>query len=152
MKFAAGFVVVGLLLFLPAGSIDWWQGWLFMAILFIPMFIAGLVMMVKAPELTHEALISALERGDCYSSDGPEIYDLYVEDGKVHIRCSDAVGIFYTSAGRKKNCKLAPDYDHPINEAVFPLPEDDICFRLSVKDIHGKHANTRYFFINDLKA
>ena len=108
--------------------------------------------MVKAPELTHEALLAALERGDCYSSDGPEIYDLYVEDGKVHIRCSDAAGIFYTSAGRKKNCKLAPDYDHPVNEAVFPIPEDDICFRLSVKDIHGKHANTRYFFINELKA
>lgn len=55
-KFAAGFVIVGLLLFLPAGSIAWWQGWLFMAILFIPMLIAGLVMMVKAPELLRKRL------------------------------------------------------------------------------------------------
>lgn len=55
-KFAIGFVVVGLLLFLPAGTINWWQGWLFMAILFAPMFVAGLVMMVKAPDLLRKRL------------------------------------------------------------------------------------------------
>ena len=55
-KFAAGFVVVGLLLFLPAGTLAWWQGWLFMAILFVPMFIAGLVMMAKAPDLLRKRL------------------------------------------------------------------------------------------------
>lgn len=55
-KFAAGFVIVGLLLFVPAGTIAWWQGWLFMGILFAPMFIAGLVMMVKAPDLLRKRL------------------------------------------------------------------------------------------------
>ena len=45
-KFAAGFILVGLLLFVPAGTLGWWQGWLFMGILFVPMFIAGLVMMI----------------------------------------------------------------------------------------------------------
>ena len=55
-KFAAGFVLVGLLLFVPAGTLGWWQGWLFMGILFVPMFVAGLVMMAKAPELLRKRL------------------------------------------------------------------------------------------------
>lgn len=55
-KFAAGVVVIGLLLFLPAGSLGWWQGWLFMGILFVPMFVAGLVMMAKAPDLLRKRL------------------------------------------------------------------------------------------------
>ena len=50
-KFVAGVVIIGLLLFAPAGTLAWWQGWLFMGILFVPMFVAGLVMMSKAPDL-----------------------------------------------------------------------------------------------------
>ncbi len=56
LKFAIGFVIVGLLLFVPAGTISWWQGWLLMAILFAPMFVAGLVMMAKAPDLLRKRL------------------------------------------------------------------------------------------------
>ena len=55
-KFAAGFILVGLLLFVPAGTLGWWQGWLFMGILFVPMFIAGFVMMAKAPDLLRKRL------------------------------------------------------------------------------------------------
>ena len=55
-KFLLGVVLVGLLLFLPAGSLLYWQGWLLMGILFIPMFIAGLVMMAKNPELLRKRL------------------------------------------------------------------------------------------------
>ena len=55
-KFLLGAVVVGLLLFLPAGSMQYWQGWLLMGILFMPMFCAGLVMMAKNPELLRKRL------------------------------------------------------------------------------------------------
>ena len=55
-KFLLGIVIVGLLIFLPAGSLHYWQGWLLMGILFIPMFVAGLVMMVKNPELLQKRL------------------------------------------------------------------------------------------------
>ena len=55
-KFAAGVVAIGLLLFLPAGTLNWWQGWLFMGILFVPMFVAGFVMMAKAPDLLRKRL------------------------------------------------------------------------------------------------
>ena len=46
-KFLLGVIILGLLIFLPAGSLHYWQGWLLMGILFVPMFIAGLVMMAK---------------------------------------------------------------------------------------------------------
>ena len=53
-KFLLGVVVIGLLLFLPAGSLQYWQGWLLMGILFVPMFCAGLVMMAKNLELLRK--------------------------------------------------------------------------------------------------
>ena len=55
-KYALGVVLVALILFVPAGTLRWWQGWLFMAILFVPMFVAGLVMMAKAPDLLRKRL------------------------------------------------------------------------------------------------
>ena len=55
-KFSGGLVIVGLLLFLPAGSLHYWQAWLLMGILFVPMFIAGLVMMGRNPDLLRKRL------------------------------------------------------------------------------------------------
>ncbi len=55
-KFLLGVVLLGLLIFVPAGSLSYWQGWLFMGILFVPMFVAGLVMMAKNPELLRKRL------------------------------------------------------------------------------------------------
>ncbi len=56
VKFISGLIMVGVLIFLPAGSFAYWQGWLLMGILFVPMFIAGLVMMKKSPELLRKRL------------------------------------------------------------------------------------------------
>ncbi len=56
VKFLLGVVLVGLLVFLPAGSFSYINGWVFMGILFIPMFIAGIVMMIKDPELLKSRL------------------------------------------------------------------------------------------------
>ena len=56
VKFTAGVVLVGALIFLPAGTIHFPGGWLLMGILFIPMFLAGLVMMAKAPNLLRSRL------------------------------------------------------------------------------------------------
>ncbi|MBQ6661911.1 MAG: isoprenylcysteine carboxylmethyltransferase family protein [Firmicutes bacterium] len=55
-KFIAGLLIVGALLFLTAGSFSYWQAWLLLAILFIPMFGAGLVMMKKCPDLLRKRL------------------------------------------------------------------------------------------------
>ena len=55
-KFLGGLILVGLLLFLPAGSLYYWQAWLLMGILFVPMFCAGLVMMAKNQDLLRKRL------------------------------------------------------------------------------------------------
>ena len=55
-KFFLGVILVGLLIFLPAGTLAFSNGWLFLGILFIPMFLAGLVMMAKSPELLKKRL------------------------------------------------------------------------------------------------
>lgn len=55
-KFSLGVVLVGLLIFLPAGTFAFFNGWLFMGILFVPMFLAGLVMMAKNPKLLESRL------------------------------------------------------------------------------------------------
>lgn len=55
-KFFLGVIVLGILIFLPAGSLHYWQGWLLMGILFVPMFVAGLVMMTKNPDLLRKRL------------------------------------------------------------------------------------------------
>lgn len=56
IKFTLGFVLVGLLIFLPAGTFSFINGWIFMGILFIPMFFAGVVMMLKNPQLLQKRL------------------------------------------------------------------------------------------------
>ena len=55
-KFACGAALVGLLIFLPAGSIHYVQGWLLMALLFVPMLIAGFVMLAKSPAFLEKRL------------------------------------------------------------------------------------------------
>ena len=55
-KFIAGIILVGLLIFVPAGSLSYINGWIFMGILFIPMLIAGIVMMIKNPLLLKKRL------------------------------------------------------------------------------------------------
>ena len=63
-KFLLGVVVVGVLLFVPAGSFSYWQGWLLMGILFVPMFCAGLVMLARNPELLRKRLNAKEEEKD----------------------------------------------------------------------------------------
>ena len=55
-KFILGVILVGVLIFVPAGTVTFWNGWLFMGILFVPMFFAGIVMMIKNPELLKKRL------------------------------------------------------------------------------------------------
>ena len=55
-KFLLGVILLGAFIFLPASSLHYWQGWLLMGILFVPMFVAGLVMMAKNPELLQKRL------------------------------------------------------------------------------------------------
>lgn len=56
IKFLIGIILIGVLLFFPAGSLNYFNGWLFMAVLFIPMFFIGLIMIFKNPKLLQKRL------------------------------------------------------------------------------------------------
>ncbi|MBQ7293556.1 MAG: isoprenylcysteine carboxylmethyltransferase family protein [Clostridia bacterium] len=56
VKYSVGALSVGVLIFLPAGSFDYVNGWLFMGLLFVPMFVLGTVLLVKAPDLLKKRL------------------------------------------------------------------------------------------------
>ncbi len=56
IKYMVGVILTGALLFVPAGSLEYWNAWLLMGLLFIPMFIAGIILMVKKPELLKKRL------------------------------------------------------------------------------------------------
>ena len=56
VKFLLGVILVGVLVFLPAGTFNFINGWIFMGILFAPMFVAGIVMMIKNPYLLEKRL------------------------------------------------------------------------------------------------
>lgn len=55
-KFLIGLIIICILLFVPAGTLNYSNGWLFIALLFIPMFIAGIIMFIKAPDLLRRRL------------------------------------------------------------------------------------------------
>ena len=57
-KFIFGFIITALLLFIPAGTLDYWNAWLFIGILFIPMFMVGIILMIKNPDLLSKRLNS----------------------------------------------------------------------------------------------
>ena len=63
-KVICGILLVGVLLFLPAGTLAYEKGWLFMGILFVPMLIAGFVMLFKAPDLLKKRLDAKEKQGD----------------------------------------------------------------------------------------
>lgn len=63
-KFVLGAVLIGILLFIPAGTFQYWNAWLFMGILFVPMFFAGIVLMVKNSELLKKRLQAKEEQAE----------------------------------------------------------------------------------------
>lgn len=64
IKFICGILLVGLLIFLPAGTIHFLNGWILMGVLFIPIFIAGVVMIIKKPDLLAKRLDAKEKRGE----------------------------------------------------------------------------------------
>ena len=64
LKFLLGVVLIAALLLLPAGTWHYWNAWLLMGLLFIPMFIAGLVMMKKNPGLLRSRLNAREKEGE----------------------------------------------------------------------------------------
>ena len=56
IKFTVGLALVGLLLFLPAGTLSYANGWLFIGLLFLPMLLLGIVLLIRSPKLLEKRL------------------------------------------------------------------------------------------------
>lgn len=63
VKFTCGLLLVGLLVFLPAGTFAYINGWLLLGLLFVPMLVAGFVMLAKSPELLRKRLDAKEKQG-----------------------------------------------------------------------------------------
>ncbi len=63
LKFVMGLVLAGAVLFLPAGGFHYGNGWLFLGLLFVPIFLLGVILLIKAPELLEKRL-NAKEKED----------------------------------------------------------------------------------------
>ncbi len=100
--------------------------------------------MVKAEELTYQAVIDALLAGNFYCSMGPEIKELYVEDGNLVVKTSPVEKIYIKMEGR--NCyKAVAAPGETITEASFPLKGNEVYIRVDVQDGRGHHANSNAY-------
>ena len=64
IKVTFGILLVGAMLFLPAWTLAYWEGWLFMGLLFVPMVIAGFVMLFQSPDLLARRLDAKEKQGE----------------------------------------------------------------------------------------
>lgn len=106
--------------------------------------------MIKAESLTYESVFNALKNQDFYCSQGPEIYDLYVEDGYAYIECSPAKSII-CSTGIRDVKRVFDKNGGFVTKARFELKEKFRYVRFDVIDENGKRANTRAYFTDEWK-
>lgn len=104
----------------------------------------------KADKLEYKTITDALVRGDFYASQGPEIYDLWIEDDMINITCSDADRIYLTTGRRGSKIAFA-EKGGVINSASFKFnKEKDGYLRITVVDKGGYHANTNAYFLDEI--
>ena len=110
----------------------------------------GGFVMIKADKLKYEKITDALSDGNFYASTGPEIFNLYVEDGRIYVECSEAVSILFNTDRRSAKAKFAEN-GNLITCADFPLDENDGYIRITVRDVNGNYADTRAYYTDELK-
>ena len=104
--------------------------------------------MIKADRLDYRTITRALEEGNFYASQGPEIHELWFEDGQIHITCSPAKRILCTAGTRHKQARNADSGEY-LTESVFSIDADDLYVRLTVIDDQGNCADTNAYFLDD---
>ena len=104
---------------------------------------------LKAPTLEYREVTKALEAGNFYSSEGPEIHELWYEDGKVHLKCSPADRVCMTCVGRHGETVFA-EGGELLTEVEFEIKHKMGYFRFTVVDEKGYHACTNAYDPNEL--
>lgn len=104
----------------------------------------GAFTMILSDTLDYNSVISAMEKGEMYSSTGPEIYEISVEKDIVRVKCSEAQVIICFDGS--KSPKRKETEKGCVCEAEFTLNSKAEYFRISVIDKNGKIASSRGFF------
>ena len=107
--------------------------------------------MLKADSLDYSTVTKALVDGQFYASEGPEIYELTFDDGKVHIKCSEADRVVCNYGVRHAEQALNDDFS-PVTEATFGMKPEWKYFRITVVGKDGKTACTNAYFADELFA
>ncbi len=113
-------------------------------------------LMVYADELEYGSVMTALENGDFYASTGPEIHEISLEDGILHVECSEAAAVFVST--ERRACKQVMAEDAPLTCADFDMTkylEDtqvgvrrwEPYIRVTVVDDKGHRAWSRAYFV-----
>ena len=110
----------------------------------------GAFTVIFAKELTYKAITDALFAGSFYASQGPEIYSMYYEDGRIYLKCSPAVRI-YSTTNRRRTWNWLME-DKPLTEVSFRVHDQDQYLRITVEDEYGKRANTIAYWRDELLA
>ena len=102
---------------------------------------------IKADKLEYNTITDALVKGNFYASEGPEIYDLYVEDNIVYVTTSPADCILATYGTRRAMFALATrqDADSTVTKLSFKINPTDKYFRVTVTDKKGRRACTNAY-------
>ncbi len=105
----------------------------------------GAFTVIKAENLSYESVADALIKGNFYSSQGPEIYGLYLENGRLFVDCSPADKITCTVNKRRCMSRYNEESGY-ITHGEFELYPEDGYFRVTVIDKNGLKAETNAYF------
>ena len=103
--------------------------------------------MFKAPSLTYENIMNAFEKGEFYASEGPEIDELYVEDGNVVLKSKTPLRYVSLITGTRYTSRCAGD---PIYEVSLPIRPGCKYIRLEACDLQGRKAYTNAYWLEDI--
>ena len=107
--------------------------------------------MLKAPELSYDALIKAYENGDCYATEGPEIYSLILDGDKIKVKTSPASAITLHCEGRHGQVKASTTEAYSEAEFEYLPQRFGSYFRIEVRDERGRKAYTNAYFTEDIE-
>ncbi len=104
----------------------------------------GGFVMINSKSLTYGDIIEALKQGDFYSSQGPEIYEISLQENKLHIKCSDAKLIVVYTDGRR--CHFIEG--DSLKEADFQLTGNEKYIRVMCRDKDHRDANSNAYWLS----
>ncbi len=107
--------------------------------------------MIKAEKLEYKTITNAMVNGDFYASQGPEIHNLWFEDGVLHIDCSDVKHIRF-NMGVRRSKKFVAEEGGVLNTAELEILPTDMYVRVTICDANGKMAYTNAYFTDELFA